>query len=39
MMQYKGYIGKVEYDAEKHSLHGEVGRDPLCGHVSWKVCR
>ena len=24
MMQYKGYIGKVEYDAEKHSLHGEV---------------
>ncbi|MGA2498577.1 MAG: type II toxin-antitoxin system HicB family antitoxin [Tepidisphaeraceae bacterium] len=24
MMQYKGYIGKVEYDAEAAILHGEV---------------
>ena len=24
MMQYKGYIGKVEYDAEAKLLHGEV---------------
>ena len=24
MMQYKGYTGKVEYDAEANILHGEV---------------
>ncbi|MGI9305104.1 MAG: type II toxin-antitoxin system HicB family antitoxin [Gammaproteobacteria bacterium] len=24
MMQYKGYIGKVEYDSEARLLHGEV---------------
>jgi len=24
MMQYKGYIGRVEYDAEAKLLHGEV---------------
>lgn len=24
MMEYKGYVGKVEYDAEGNILHGEV---------------
>ncbi len=24
MMEYKGYIGKVEFDAEAHLFHGEV---------------
>jgi len=25
MMMYKGYVGKVEFDAEAHLFHGEVG--------------
>jgi predicted HicB family RNase H-like nuclease len=24
MMEYKGYVGKVEYNAESETLHGEV---------------
>jgi len=24
MMEYKGYLGKVEFDAEAGMLHGEV---------------
>ena len=24
MLEYKGYVGHAEYDADSHSFHGEV---------------